>query len=228
MPLAGLLSRNTAGEFVYRQPGNWPSYIKNMRASAYQLLFDEPHLVSWRVENLQHTPLIKLTGTINFVVIARDGDHGVLQLKELAGHPVCAQAPPLMDSLILFSQFPNPSRQPQHRRVVGAQAGYRELISGRCRGAVLPLKLYEELSRTQRETHVLFLSNTLPNWALSADSRISPDLQRQIQAVMLDPANSDVTRRLNNIFSVSNELKTVDPAEYAGHSLLLRDFWGLQ
>lgn len=199
-----------------------------MRSSKYHLLFDEPHLVSWRIENLQHIPLVKLTGTINFVVVTRASDYSILQLKELAGRPVCAQVPPLMDSLILFAQFKNPSRQPQLRRVRSAQVGYRELLDDGCRGAVLPLRFYEGLTRTERQAHVLFLSETFPNWALSADSAMSSTVRDQIRATILNPAHSALMRKLNNVFSNTDNIQAASTSEYLGYTYLLEDFWGFQ
>ena len=61
--LAALLTQTTGSAFSYRHPASWPGYIESMRESRYQLLFDEPHLVGWRVENLKHVPLIRLPGT---------------------------------------------------------------------------------------------------------------------------------------------------------------------
>ena len=228
LPLVELLTRTTGGEFIYEYAGNWPGYVKNMRQSRYHVMFDEPHLVGWRVEHLNHVPLIKLSGTLKFVIITRHDDDAIVQLDDLAGHRVCGRVAPGMDSLILFSQFQNPSRQPYLMPVHDAEDGYRNLLQEKCRGAVLRSRLYDRLSGGGRETQILFLSKPFSNWALSADSVVPLDTRDQIKRVILDPGNRGVTSRLRGILATQHEIQSTEGPEYAGYGDLLRDFWGFQ
>ena len=225
--LAGLLTQTTGSAFLPHHPGTWPGYIESVRESRYQLLFDEPHLVSWRVENLQHVPLVRLPGTIGYVVIAREDDNNIVQLKDLAGYVVCATVPPALGSLVLLQQFPNPSRQPVLRRTGAGLEAYRGLLTRKCRGAVLTQTFYERFALRNNETRVLFLSEPFANWALSADPAIPAQLQEQIRQVLLDPANSLVTQYLN-YGTDTKKLVPTGPDEYRGYADLLKDFWGFQ
>ena len=228
LPLTALLSRNTGKEFVYRYPANWPSYIQNMRLSKYHLLFDEPHIVSWRVENLQHTPILKLSGKLNFVIVARDRDSTIVQLADLAGYAVCAHSPPMMESLILFAQFVNPSRQPQLYQIESPAAGFTNLLAGNCRGAVLPTRLYDTLSEGDNTTRVLYLSASFPNWALSSGPTVTQDMRTQIRNIVLAPENSETMKGLASQWGDRPGLRRATASEYLGYSDLLKDFWGFR
>lgn len=71
LPIADYLSKATGKKIVYQGSNNWLSYQDKMREGAYDLVFDGPHFVSWRMARLQHVPLVKLAGDLTFVVIVR-------------------------------------------------------------------------------------------------------------------------------------------------------------
>ena len=226
--LADLLTRTTGKTFVYRRPGSWPGYIESMRESAYQLLFDEPHLVGWRTDNLGHVPLVRLPGTLSYVVITREDETAVVQMRDLAGYAVCAAAPPALGGLVLLSQFHNPSRQPVLKQTGSGREAYGKVLARNCRGAVLRYALYEQLTRSENETRILFLSNAFTNWALSADPAVPSQLQDRIRQVLLDPENSAAKHYLNNGTSDAPNLLPTGTGEYQGYADLLKDFWGFQ
>lgn len=226
--LADLLTQTTGKTFVYRHPGTWPGYIESMRESRYQLLFDEPHLVGWRVQNLRHMPLVRLPGTLSYVVVAREDEDAVVQLRDLAGYVVCASVPPALGGLVLLAQFRNPSRQPLLRQTTAGRDGYRELLQRNCKGAVLPSTLYEHLAGDNNEIRILFLSKPFANWALSADPAVPTQLQDRIRQVLLDPDHSAAKRYLNNGTTGAQNLQPTGPGEYQGYADLLKDFWGFQ
>ncbi len=81
-PIADFLTKKTSHSFVYKHPGNWLSYMKGMREGDYDLAFDGPHFVSWRVAALQHTPLVRLPGKLVFVVISRKDNAKIAKLQD--------------------------------------------------------------------------------------------------------------------------------------------------
>jgi ABC-type phosphate/phosphonate transport system substrate-binding protein len=228
IPIAQLLTKATGKDFEYRYPANWPAYIQSMRESKSVLLFDEPHLVSWRIEHGKHIPLLKLSGNKSFVIITRNNDESIVQLSDLAGHPVCANAPPAIDGLVLLAQFNNPVRQPQIRQVKNYTDAYHQLLNGRCRGALLPARLYENISRNGNNTRVLYLSEIFPNLTFSVDSRIPKPLQYQIQQILLSPDRTDTTGAMIDIIDPGTALLPAARSEYQGFSSLLKNFWGLR
>ena len=61
-PLAEHLSTLLGEEVTYQHPDNWLHYQRELRNDVYDIVFDGPHFVSWRVKNLKHDVLLKLPG----------------------------------------------------------------------------------------------------------------------------------------------------------------------
>jgi ABC-type phosphate/phosphonate transport system substrate-binding protein len=227
-PIAELLGKATGVNFEYSYTAHWPGYIEDMRNSKHSLLFDEPHLVSWRLEYGTHSPVVKLSGDMGFVITARRNDESIVQLSDLAGRIVCAGAPPALDGLILYEQFANPSRQPQILPTANFRDAYDQLLNERCRAAVLPTTLYEALSLGSGELRVLFLSEAFPNWTLTADNRIPQPVLNEIRAALLDSDNQNITGVIASEIDPGKQVLRASVDEYPGYSRLLQDFWGLR
>ncbi len=226
-PISDYLSELTGHDFKYQHPGNWPAYLKDIQTSKYDLLFDGPHFISWRVEKIEHTPLVRLPGDLQYVVIARTADQQVQGLQDLKGYIVCAHAPPNLATLTLFDQYENTWTQPQIRSARGFTAIYQGLLDQRCKAAVLPLGLYKKFSVNQPDlTRVLFQSLPLPHQGFSAGPRIPHEIQLTIREVLLKPESADATRLLRERFAANQLLIATDQDEYRGYGYLLEDYWG--
>ncbi len=227
-PITRYLSKSVDADFVYQHPDNWLSYQKDMQGGRYDLVFDGPHFVSWRVENLAHTPLVRLPGALEFVIVARRGDQQIIGLTDLAGHVVCAHAPPNLATLTLQNQFPNINRQPQIKAIRGFPNAYKALLDNQCRATVIPVKIYNKLSQAEESprTRVLFQSRPIPHQAISAAPRIPAALQEQIRQALLSEEGVAATAKLRDRFAGGNQLLPTDTEQYKGFAVLLRDFWG--
>lgn len=109
-PIAEYLSQKTGKDIVYSYPQNWPRYIANMQQAKYDLLLDAPHFVSWRIEKIQHTPLISLAQSMSYVVVSRSS--GLSDLMDLRGKVSCGSAIPNLDALTLLDQYDSNWTQP--------------------------------------------------------------------------------------------------------------------
>ena len=56
-PIAAYLSKMLGKKIVYQHPGNWLSYQQNMQLGRYDLVFDGPHFVSWRILKTNHVQI---------------------------------------------------------------------------------------------------------------------------------------------------------------------------
>ncbi|HEY9051906.1 MAG TPA: PhnD/SsuA/transferrin family substrate-binding protein, partial [Gammaproteobacteria bacterium] len=59
-PIATFLTKVTGEKFVYRYPANWADYGRDMQNNVYDMAFDGPHFVSWRIKNINHDAIVKL------------------------------------------------------------------------------------------------------------------------------------------------------------------------
>lgn len=226
-PIVDLISKATGEKFVFRYTDNWLTYDTNMQKDQYDVVFDGPHFIGWRMAKLGHTPLVRLAGNLSFVLIARNDNPRVKDLRDLAGRSICGFAPPNLATLTLYGQFDNPARQP---RVVEIKKGFKEsfdgVISKRCDGGVLQATLYGKFNEGPHkgQTRVLFKSAPVPNQGFSAGKRIPPEIQRKIAQALLSPEGQVATKGLREAFK--EDLAEASREEYQGLGVLLKDVWG--
>lgn len=218
-PIATYLSLVTGKRFVYQYSDNWLTYSKNMAGGAYDVLFDGPAGNGWRVERMDHVPLVKLPSDIVYVVITR-ADTPIVQLKQLAGRRVCAVAAPDVGALTLMSQFDNPARQPVIAEAKDWRDAYKGLLEGRCVGGVVPQSTLGVIDRGT--VRIIYQHKSLPNQAFSAGPRLSPELKDKIRDALLAAPGKEATAKLRAAHG-GGDFVPATPADYAGLGKLLKD-----
>jgi len=225
-PIVDFLSKVTGQKVVFRYTDNYLTYENDMRKDEYDFVFDGPGFIGWRMAKLGHTPLIKLDGKLDFVVIARTDNERIKTLKDLAGRSVCAFAPPNLATLTMYEQFTNPARQPRVVEIKTLKEAYSDVIDGKCEGGVLQAPLYAKFDEGANKGHtkVLFKSKPMPNQGISVSRRISPELQQKIAEALLSAAGQAATKNLRQEFKKEFVLAT--RPEFEGLGSLLKDVWG--
>ena len=224
-PLAEYLSKILGKKVVYRHPGSWGVYQGEMQKGAYDLVFDGPHFNGWRMEKLDYNVLVKAPGDFSQVVVVRK-DSTTVDIKRLAGHKICAHAPPNLGTLILQGAFDNPARQPLIAVVHGYKHIYQALLDGKCEAAVLPKKHLEKFDRERNAMRVVYQSKPLPNQALSAGPRITAEDREHIAAALLAPEAAAPTAKMREAYMGGKTFVSTSNAEYAGLGEYLRNEWG--
>ncbi|MFL6654199.1 MAG: phosphate/phosphite/phosphonate ABC transporter substrate-binding protein [Sulfurifustis sp.] len=224
-PIAEYLSRVTGKRVVYKYPGTWGVYRTEMLNDAYDVVFDGPHFVDYRVQKLRHNVLAKLPEIHEFVIVVRQ-DEKLQSAAELAGKTFCSQSPPNLGSLIVLSQFHNASRQPILVPTKGWKEIYDGVMSRRCVGGVMPLANLTKFDQDEKHTRVIFKNRGIPNQAFTASSRVTPEDQAKIAAALTAPEATVPTEKLRARFNVTERLVTANNAEYAGISDYLRGEFG--
>lgn len=218
-PIAAYLSRITGKRFVYQYSDHWLSYSKNMARGTYDVVFDGPAGNGWRLEHIDHAPLVKLPDEIIYSVITR-ADAPAIQLKQLAGRRVCALAAPDVGALALMSQFDNPARQPVMAETKDWQDAYKSLQERRCAGSVMPQSMLGMIDR--RTVKVIYLHKPLPNLAFSAGPRLSQELKNRVKGALLAAPGREATAKLRADHGGADFVPAA-PAEYVGLGKLLKD-----
>ena len=219
-PIVEFLSRVTGKRFVIQYSDNWLTYSRDMTNGDFDLAFDAAALNSWRIERINHTPLLRLSGETVYLVVGRPDNSKVRELKHLAGRGVCAPPPPDVATLAILSQFTNPARQPVIVETNGWNATYRDLSQGKCDGAIISR---QQLGRIDRKlVKVLYRHGAMPNSALSAGPRISPELQEKIRQALLTPQGKIATAKLRAAHN-AEELVPARGEDYAGLGKLLKN-----
>jgi len=60
-----LLTKATGQKVRFLHGDNYLVYQSEMRKGTYDIVFDGPHFVSWRMTKLQHVPLVKFPGNLD-------------------------------------------------------------------------------------------------------------------------------------------------------------------
>jgi len=224
-PIAKYLSKVLGKPVEYKYPGNWLNYQNQMQQGKYDLVFDGPHFIGWRMAKIDHQPLVKLPGDLAFVVMARSGG---MKLKSLAGLKVCGLAPPNLATLTLYNQFPNPLRQPQIREVKSFSVAYRDVMDQKCDAAVMRDKMFDKLSaKSEAKGQVIWSSDGISNQGFSAGPRFSSkDKQKITDALLSTDAQKPLANFFDRFSKKKKKLIRATAGEYAGLGSLLKDVWG--
>ena len=182
-PLADRLTKLLKEQVTYKHPGNWLAYQRDMRNDAYDIIFDGPHFISWRIKNRSHTALAKLPGSLQFVIVGREGDETVTRPSDLVGKKICGIPPPNLGTLTVYAAYIHPARQPV---IVPVRGGFKKVYKyfkqGKCDAAVFRTTFYaKKLNDEQRKiTKVLLNTDALTNQGISVSTRVSKPARKII------------------------------------------------
>jgi ABC-type phosphate/phosphonate transport system substrate-binding protein len=223
-PVADYLSQAIGKKVRYKHPGTWGVYRTEMLKGSYDIIFDGPHFNSYRLEKLSHNILVKIPVRHEFAVIVRK-DKPFQTVSQMPGRTFCTHAPPNLGTLVLLSQFDNPSRQPVIINSKGWENIYNGVISGKCVGGVLPMANLKKYDRSN-ETRVVFKTAAMPNQAFSAGPRVSLEDQMKLAQALASPDAAAPTEKLRAAYKVGDGFALASNQEYHGLAEYLRNEWG--
>lgn len=224
-PLVERMSEVLGVPVIYRHPGSWLTYQRDMRNDAYDILLDGPHLIAWRMAELNHRPVARMPGTLRFYLLVREGDDSVGALQDLVARKICSVAPPNLAPLVMLAEYPDVIRQPViHSARRGMRQAFDEFRAGECDAVALPTNFYHnQLSDDERRgTRILFESPPLPNQGFSVGERVDEVQSARLRELMTatnEPAVAAVLRtfaRDAQVFIPAND------DEYRPHDRLLK------
>lgn len=215
-PLATYLSELLGEKVTYEQPKGWLFYQRDIRDDKYDIVFDGPHFVSWRMKRFKHTPVAKLPGKLGFLLVANIEDEEIESIQDVVNKKLCAIAPPNLSTLTILAELSEPARLPQLKTVKGGMKGvFKAFSEGKCRAVILRDKFYlKKLSEEQRsKTKVVYKSVPLPNQAITVSSRVSPE---QVQKIMtaLTKVNEGTAPILKRFSPKTNKMLSVTKDDY--------------
>lgn len=221
-PLAEYLSKVLAEKVVYKYPGSWARYQRDIRSDKYDIVFDGPHFMSWRMKNHGHTPVARLTGKLSFVLLAKADDSDIKEVKDLVNKKVCAISPPNLSTLTILTQFGDVGT-PVLKTVTGSMSDVFDAFKkDECRAAVIREKLYRmKLSDEDRaSTKVIFSSEPVPNQGITVSSRVSETTREKI-AMALIKESSGTAQILKRFAPKEDTMIPANAEEYEPYYKLL-------
>ena len=221
-PIADFLSRETGERFTYRHPGSWAEYSRGMQQGEYDLAFDGPHFVSWRIRHIDHDVVVKLPQLHIWRVIARSDNARINSMDDLVGRKVCAPKSPNFGMLTMMSHFSNPDKQPIHVITKGWKDGFNGVVQGKCEATVLPKTNHRKFDATLSKTKAVHTHLPYPNQAFTAGPRIDPAMKSKIRKAMLSEDGQQALSKLRDRFTRGALLVSAENEEYEGISLVLK------
>jgi ABC-type phosphate/phosphonate transport system substrate-binding protein len=226
-PLTSFLTKVTGQKVTFRHGDNFLVYQSEMRKGSYDIVFDGPAFVGWRMAKLGHVPLVKFPGNLVFVLAVKKDQSKINSTKDMAGRTICAFPSPNLATLTVLDEFDNPARQPLIKESASFPESYKNMIAGKCVGAILQKKLFENLDKEKQLGKVLFTSKPLPNQAFSAGPKVDPEMRAKIVQAMLSAEGAAATQKMRDAFKIKSlEAATVE--EYKGLQRLIRNEWGFE
>lgn len=224
-PIAAHLTKTIGNKVTYKHPGNWMTYQRDMRNDKYDIVFDGPHFVSWRMAHLGHEVLVKLPGTLQFALVTDTKNTKYNKPDDLIGKNICGISPPNLSTLSVLDIFRNPVRQPVIKGIKGGMGKvYASFKSGKCDAAVLRTSFHKKkLDDKQRsEMKQLYMSKNLPNQAISVSPRISPQSKRKIaDALTIGDGVASTAGIVKRFGGKAKSFIHAKNDEYFDHNLLL-------
>lgn len=227
-PLVEYLAKTT-GENIKLVPArNFLEYTSKMRKGEYDIVFDGPHFVSWRMNRVNHVPVARLPGKLVFGAIVKDG--GVINnINQLVGKKVCAVNSPNLATLMVLDSFPNPVQQPVIVSARSFKDAFKCLKAGKGQAAFLPMGFWKKFKKKGKTDGLRVLYTTkkkpLPTRTFSISQRLDAVTRSNIQKALLNTEGEAGAQPLLKRF---NRKKFVDApsSEFKGLSRLLLSVWG--
>lgn len=202
-PLAKFLSGVIGEQVRYEHPYDWPTYTANIKEGKYDLVFDGPHFVSWRMANSGHSPLVRLPEPLRFYVATPAAANELPDLKGLAGGGLCAMPSPNLTALVLAAEL-NPNEVPPLTSVKGgnkALAG--ALWDQKCRASVLRDQFADFRLGYERRNHlrILFRSRDYPNQTITAGPRVPAEFHASMIEALTSSRGREAAKGLLERFA---------------------------
>ena len=221
-PIADFLSKQIGETFIYRHPGNWTEYSRAMQNEEYDLVFDGPHFVSWRIKNINHDVAIKLPQLHIWRVIVRSDNNNVNSMDDLVGRKICAPKSPNFGMLTMMSHYPNPDREPIHIVTKGWKDGFNAVVEGKCEATVLPKTNHRKFDPDFIQTRAIHTHLPYPNQAFTYGPRMSSELKSNVKNALLSRDGQESMKKLRERFTRGANLVSAENEEYEGISLVLK------
>lgn len=207
-PLAKLFSEVTGETVVYIHPKGWLDYSTEMRAGNYDIVFDGPHFAAWRISHLNHLPVAKLPGTLDFVVISRKDNKRMRNRRNVARGTLCGLASPNLGTVSVLAEFQDSIIAPKVIEVKGGfNKVYEAFKEGQCDVAVLRDNVWNKFvpKADKEELRVLYKVAPLPNQTITVGPRINQKLRDAITSALLSKDGTAAGDKILERFSKTSK-----------------------
>lgn len=227
-PVADYISTILNERVIYQHSGNWMNYQKQIREGSYDIVFDGPHFISWRMKHTNHVPLVKLPGDLEFVLVTHKNRADTNAALDLIGRKICGMPPPNLATMDIRAIYDNPMQQPILIGVSGSfDDVYKDFLADKCDAMILRSGFYQNsLSEAQRnDLKVIYRSEKMPNQGISVNRlKINAQARERLVKALTSQEGAEACKPLLNRFSQKQaQFLPARPEEYAKYYILMED-----
>jgi len=224
-PLAAYLTKLFGRKVKYVFPGGWLKYQRDMREDKYDIVFDGPHFISWRILHLDNHIAVVLPGHLEFYLLAKKDDNKINNINDLVAKSFCGVPPPNLATLSIIAAFNNPVRQPVVTGIRGAgKAVFDAFMKGKCEAAVIRTAYYKKfLTDEQRaQTKIVYASKPYPNQGITVSKRVTPrEREMMVQALTVGDGIKATVPILKRFGGKAKHFIPAKDSDFAGINNLL-------
>lgn len=186
-------------------------WLSARRGENPHLVLEEPHLIDYRMQRHEYTPLVRANQPITYSLLT-SMDNAESSVQDFVGRRVSTMPAPSLGYLILTSWFDNPMQQPLIQSNAGSWLDAVEIVfSQEADAAVVPHNL---VSRYVNLANAL-TSQEFPGVTIAASPDVPADIQEEIRDALL------ALHEDQEHFAALNELDIdqfveASPAQYEG------------
>ena len=225
-PLVKHLSALLNEKVTYKHPRSWRNYKKEMQKGSYDIVFDGPHFAAWRLNKQSAQPVVKLPGSLSFVLVARK-EANVSDKKDLIGKKVCSLPSPNLGAMTVYSMYPNQMSQPVFKFVKGGMGKVtKTMLAGKCDGAILRKSFFNNKLSADQRASLIVLETSKPyvNQGVTLNARI-PVEKRQliIKSLTAGEGKQAAMPILNRFSGKAKNFVAANESEYSDLNLLKKN-----
>lgn len=226
-PIAEFLTKVIGKKVVYQQPVSWLHYQKDMWNDKLQIAFDGPHFVSWRMNKMNHTPLVKLPQPHVWVVVARKDDKSTNTLKDIEGRSFCGHPPPNFGTLTIRSQIESVTREPKLVIRKGWKNIFNAVVDEQiCHSGVLPITNLSKYDPNGTQVKVVYQHKPYANQAFTISNHFPLKMREKIRQALLSEEGQRAMQNLRNRYAKGKKLVAANNQEYRYVSDVLKNVYG--
>ena len=223
-PLISYLEQASGAKVVIKPARSFYEYSRRMRNGEYDIVFDGPHFIKYRMEKQNHVVLARQPGTLHFVVVVKDGS-GIQDLAQLRDRRVCSPATPHLGTLTFLDLFSNPVRQPSIVPVQSFKHALACVREGRAKAAVFRDKFWDKKVKNKTGLKVIHVTERkLPDRAISINANVDPAVRLKMASALVGASDETVTTALASIGGTA--FRPADQRDYSRQEDLLKMVWG--
>ncbi|MDH5324326.1 MAG: phosphate/phosphite/phosphonate ABC transporter substrate-binding protein [Gammaproteobacteria bacterium] len=201
-PIAKMMSEALGEEVVYRHPDGWLEYSSHMRSGKYDIVFDGPHFAAWRIKHLKHTPVARLPGGLDFVVVAKSNNKAMTGKNGILKGSICGLASPNLATVSILAKYQDAITVP---KIVEIKGGFKKVFeaykNGQCDAALLRTSFWKNLPQAARQdSRIIHATESLPNQTVTVSPRVDVTKRGKLTS-LLQAKNNKSTDPLLERFS---------------------------